>query len=177
LPSSPRSTVLAQLRTEVRGWQADQDLFDATVAEAAGLNRTTWRCLDLLGTRGPMTAGELARAARLTTGAVTAVLDQLEAAGLVRRERDATDRRRVIVHVTDEVDRRAAPVFGPLMADSDAALEAFSEGELEAIVRFIRGERSILVAHTARVGEALDAASDAGSVATRRRAGRRAGSS
>jgi DNA-binding MarR family transcriptional regulator len=159
MPSSPRSTVLAQLRTEIRGWQADQELFDATVAEAAGLNRTTWRCLDLLGTRGPMTAGELARAARLTTGAVTAVLDQLEAAGLVRRERDATDRRRVIVHVTDEVDRRAAPVFGPLMADSNALLDGFSERELEAIVRFVRGERSILAAHTARVDEGLSAGS------------------
>jgi len=154
MASSPRDAVLAQLRAEVRGWQADQELFDATVAEAAGLNRTTWRCLDVLGTRGSMTAGELARAVRLTTGAVTAVLDQLEAAGLVVRERDANDRRRVIVHVTDEVDRRAAPVFGPLMADSDAALATFSDRELEAIVRFVRGERSVLVRHAARVGEA-----------------------
>ena len=44
------------LNREVRGWQADQELFDSAVIELAGLNRTDWRCLDILGTRGPMTA-------------------------------------------------------------------------------------------------------------------------
>jgi DNA-binding MarR family transcriptional regulator len=98
------------LDREVRGWQADQELFDSTVIELAGVNRTDWRCLDLLGTRGPMTAGQLADAVRLTTGAVTGLLDRLEAAGLVRRIRDTQDRRLVIVEVTDEVDRVGAPV-------------------------------------------------------------------
>ena len=79
---------MADLNIEVRGWQIDQELFDATVAELAGLNRTDWRCLDILFTRGPMPAGELAEAAHLTTGGVTWVVDRLEAAGLVSRVRD-----------------------------------------------------------------------------------------
>ena len=41
----------------------------------------------------PMNAGELAEAALLTTGAMTAVLDRLEEQGLIRREMDAKDRR------------------------------------------------------------------------------------
>ena len=61
---------MAALTAEVRGWQADQELFDESVAALAGLNRTDWRCLDILTTRGAMTAGQLADAARLTTGAV-----------------------------------------------------------------------------------------------------------
>jgi len=40
----------------------NQEMFDAVAAELAGLNRTDWRCLDILGTRGSMTAGELAKA-------------------------------------------------------------------------------------------------------------------
>ena len=139
------------LNREVRGWQADQELFDSTVIEKAGINRTDWRCLDILGTRGPMTAGQLANAVRLTTGAVTGVLDRLEAAGLVRRIRDTQDRRRVIVEITDEVARQGAPVYGPLIADAEAAHGIFDADELELIARFIRIERGLLAKHTERV--------------------------
>src|SRR6185369_12031512 len=113
MSSKRRKRAIDALNREVRGWQADQELFDSTVIERAGINRTDWRCLDVLGTRGPMTAGQLAEAVRLTTGAVTGVLDRLEAAGLVRRVRDTKDRRKVIVEVTTELDRLGAPVYGP----------------------------------------------------------------
>src|SRR5438105_3529125 len=146
-----RPAAMLVLSQEVRGWQADQELFDAAVAELAGLNRTDWRCLDILGTRGPMTAGQLADAARLTTGAVTGVVDHLEDAGLVRRVRDTSDRRRVIVEITDAVSRNAAPVYGPLMKDSDEALRVFDTGQLEVIADFVRRQRELLRKHTARV--------------------------
>ena len=144
---------LEALNREVRGWQADQELFDSTVIERAGLNRTDWRCLDILGTRGPMTAGQLADAVRLTTGAVTGVLDRLEGSGLVRRVRDTKDRRKVIVEVTDELARLGAPVYGPLIADAAAAHSVFDADELELITRFIRIERDLLEKHTKRVAE------------------------
>jgi len=50
----------------------------------------------------PMTAGELARAAILTTGAMTAVLDRLDEQGLIRREIDAEDRRARRVTITEK---------------------------------------------------------------------------
>lgn len=139
------------LNWEVRGWQADQELFDSTVIERAGINRTDWRCLDILGTRGPMTAGQLADAVRLTTGAVTGVLDRLEGSGLVRRVRDTQDRRKVNVEITDEVGRVGAPVYGPLVADAAEAHAVFDEDELATITRFIRIERELLARHTKRV--------------------------
>jgi DNA-binding MarR family transcriptional regulator len=146
-----RAEAMGALNREVRGWQADQELFDAVVSERAGINRTDWRCLDILGTRGPMTAGQLAQAVRLTTGAVTGVLDRLEAAGLVRRSRDDNDRRRVMVELTEEVDRRGAPVYGPLVADAAAAHAVFDIDELETITKFIQIERELLARHTDRV--------------------------
>jgi len=151
MSSKRREGALNALNREVRGWQADQELFDSVVVELAGLNRTDWRCLDILGTRGPMTAGQLAKAVRLTTGAVTGVLDRLEAAGLVRRVRDTKDRRRVIVEVTDELDRLGAPVYGPLIADAAAAHAVFDADQLELITRFIRIERELLAKHTERL--------------------------
>ena len=151
MSSTRRDEAMDALNREVRGWQADQELFDSTVIERAGINRTDWRCLDILGTRGPMTAGQLADAVRLTTGAVTGVLDRLEVAGLVRRIRATQDRRKVIVEVTDEVDRVGAPVYGPLIADAAEAHGVFDAEELELITRFIRTERGLLAKHTTRV--------------------------
>jgi DNA-binding MarR family transcriptional regulator len=151
MSSKHRLEAMDALNREVRGWQADQELFDTTVIDLAGVNRTDWRCLDILGTRGPMTAGQLADAVRLTTGAVTGVLDRLEAAGLVRRIRDTEDRRRVIVEVTDELNRLGAPVYGPLIADAAEAHEVFDADQLELITRFIRIERGLLQKHTERV--------------------------
>jgi DNA-binding MarR family transcriptional regulator len=151
MSSKRQQEAMDALNREVRGWQADQELFDSTVIERAGIHRTDWRCLDILGTRGAMTAGQLADAVRLTTGAVTGVLDRLEAAGLVRRVRDTQDRRRVMVELTDEVARLGAPVYGPLMADSAAAHAVFDADELELIAKFIRIERGLLDKHTKRV--------------------------
>ena len=148
-----RDELVAALGTEVTGWQADQELFDSAVADLAGLNRTDWRCLDLLFTRGRLTAGQLAEAANLTTGAVTAVVDHLEARGFVRRVRDGADRRRVIIETTDEIWRVSKPVYEPLLEDSTEALRVFDERQLETIVDFMRAERRLLATHTARVRE------------------------
>jgi len=146
-----RDEALRDLGIEVRGWQIDQELFDAAVADAAGLNRTNWRCLDLLYTRGPMTAGQLAQAANLTTGAVTAVVDQLEAAGYVRRVRDTVDRRRVIIEARPDLEQRAAPVYGPLIADSERDLQSFTSDQLRTVAAFVRLNRRLLANHTTRI--------------------------
>ena len=42
---------------------------------------------------GSMRVGDLARALRITVGAASKLVDRIEAAGLIRRERDADDRR------------------------------------------------------------------------------------
>jgi len=49
-----------------------------------------------------MTAGQLARSADLNPATVTAMLDHLEAAGIVERHRSTTDRRVCNVSLTDD---------------------------------------------------------------------------
>ena len=51
--------------------------------------------------RGPLTLGELAEAERVQPPTITAAVDRLEHHDLVARERDAQDRRVVLVEVTD----------------------------------------------------------------------------
>jgi DNA-binding MarR family transcriptional regulator len=80
-----------------------QRLLDETLSEQ-GLSHGEWKVLSSLQWAGPpyrRSAGDLARIADLSSGAMTNRLDQLENAGLVARLRDPDDRRGVLVELTD----------------------------------------------------------------------------
>lgn len=68
-----------------------------TIAQKAGLTGTDHKYLGLLTRHGPMTAGELGRHSGLSSGAVTGLVDRLEAKELVSRQADADDRRKILV--------------------------------------------------------------------------------
>ena len=146
-----RANLLRAIYEESRRLQIDQEIFGSAIAEVAGLNRTSWRCLDILGVRGSMTAGELAAAAHLTTGAVTAVVDQLEARRFVRRSRDSRDGRVVILEVTDEARQAGAPIYEPMRSDSATALHDFTTAELEIVLEFLGRQRTLLMKQSERV--------------------------
>ncbi len=110
---------------------------DDAFCRTAGINLSDGRCLDLLDVLGPMTAGELATAASLSPGAVTSLLDRLEDLGLVTRRRDAADRRRVVVELTDRFRELAWAAYGPLAAYAEPFVNDLSEEELIRIVGFL----------------------------------------
>jgi DNA-binding MarR family transcriptional regulator len=115
------------------------DAVNQMIAERMGVNRTDHRVLEVLNRRGAMTAGDLARAAHLTTGAVTAVVDRLEEVGFVRRVRDTDDRRRVLIERTLESTRTAMRYYQPFMSATFESMTKFSAEELETVRDFMRG--------------------------------------
>lgn len=133
-----KEELILELIAAVRASQTATDAFDHAVADYVGLDRTAYRCLDILDQEGPMTAGRLAERARLSPGAMTALLDRLEKRGFARRTRDTKDRRRVLVEVTPELRRMAAQLYGT--ADEGAkALAAYTNDQLELLIGFLRG--------------------------------------
>ena len=124
-----------------------------TLAAAArmGINTTDHRCLELIERNGGLTAGQLAELSGLSTGAVTTVLDRLERVGYVRRTRDSSDRRRVLVEVTPAGHQLGGEIFGPLIADSRAMLAGFSDEQLAFLIDFLNHGRDLSLAHTARI--------------------------
>jgi DNA-binding MarR family transcriptional regulator len=112
-------------------------LYSQAVAARLRLNSTDLECLDHIVSRGPLTAGALAMATGLTTGAITGVIDRLERAGFARREPDASDRRRVLVRATDAVAERIAPLFAPMERAALAALSPYRERELALLLDFL----------------------------------------
>ena len=116
---------------------AVMQLLGAASAERIGINVTDLNCLNLLALRGQMTAGELAKATGLTTASITGVLDRLEEAGFVRRERDAHDRRRVVVHLDGTRGLRdVAPVFAPVVEAWRAVAAQYTDEQLTLLLGF-----------------------------------------
>jgi DNA-binding MarR family transcriptional regulator len=133
-----RERLLTELGGTFRAYQRAVDVLDDLAAERMGVNRTDARVIDLLDERGRMTAGEIAEAAGLTSGAVTGVLDRLERAGYARRVRDEEDRRRVLVEPTAVAGELAREIYSGLADKGRETLEEYSDDQIEMFIDVMR---------------------------------------
>lgn len=78
-------------------------------------------------------ASDLARAALLTTGAMTTRIDGLERRKLVRRRQAKTDRRSVLVRLTRKGLDVVDAAIGTRVEDANAALSTLSSAEIEQL--------------------------------------------
>ncbi|HEY6762085.1 MAG TPA: MarR family transcriptional regulator [Baekduia sp.] len=155
---SSRTTKQTKIDALVNAFRVSGNLdraFDALAAQELGVNQTDLHCLNIVESRGGVTAGALATEAGLTTGAITGVIDRLERAGYVRRERDAEDRRRVAIVVTPEFYAAAGGIWGPVKEDWDTTLAArFTGAELDVVTAFLAATEELTRRHLARLGQA-----------------------
>src|SRR3954468_4076752 len=149
--SSEKRRLFEELVDEVRRSQLATDRFDQAVADAIGLNRTDMRCMDVIEREGPVTAGRLAGATGLSTGAITTVLDRLERGGFARRVRDESDRRRVLVEATPEARAGAAEFYGPHVELSERLYRRYTIEQLQLLLGFIREGREFNEREAARL--------------------------
>lgn len=112
-------------------------LHNHVVAQRVGLGASDSQLISLLNLHGSLTAGRLAEFTGLTTGTVTGVIDRLERAGFVRRERDATDRRKVLVTPVPEAMAGLAEHYRHHGEHLDAVLRTRDEGQLRVIADFL----------------------------------------
>jgi DNA-binding MarR family transcriptional regulator len=150
--AAARQDLIGAAALAVRLHQNAYDRFEDAASEYFGVNRTAMRCMDVLDRTGRLTAGEIARQTGLTSGAVTALLDRLERAGYVRRLRDATDRRRILVEMTEKARQGAVEVYGPF-AEALAEYESYSDADLRLITRYLERGSDLLLKNAARIEE------------------------
>ena len=93
------------------------------------------RVLFRLRRRGPMTSGKLAASLGVTLPTVTSIIDRLVAKGLVERQDDPTDRRRVIVAISEDGAAIAERIQQGRRIRKARALEALSEDDLAALLK------------------------------------------
>jgi DNA-binding MarR family transcriptional regulator len=90
------------------------DLHSRQLMQQHGVSGPQLVVLQELSDFGETPIGTLASAVSLSQGTITGIMDRLEKRGLVRRRRDQTDKRRVLVAVTSEGKRLLLAAPPPL---------------------------------------------------------------
>jgi DNA-binding MarR family transcriptional regulator len=132
-----RAALMEQLEHAVRKSSALGVIFGQTVAGHVGISSSDLECVDFLNIEGRVTAGRLAELTGLTTGAITGVVDRLEKAGLVRRERDESDRRKVYIAIVPENVMKVGRYYEHLQRAMLQQWDGFSDAELKLLLRFM----------------------------------------
>ena len=134
--------VLIALRRIIRA----TDLHSKYLAKNTGLTAPQMLLLQTVRNKGEDTVGALAKEMSLSQATVTTILDRLEKKALISRERSTTDRRKVLVYL------------------SDSALEILKDAPLPLQDQFTRQfndlqdwEQLMLISSLGRIAQMMDA--------------------
>ena len=147
-----RAELLARL-TDLGAQSATMTaLFQHRAASSYGVGVTDMKALDILMREGGKTAGQLAQALGVTSGAVTGVIDRLEKHGMAVRESDASDRRRVLVTANLETIAAGPNVYQSI-GEAFARLHgSFSTEQLEFLAAYLQDSIDITKEQIERLG-------------------------
>ena len=120
------------MHTTVRAFDA---VYRALLADH-GLSYPQYIALMALGEHGPVTVGDLGRLMRLDSGTLSPLLKRMQAAGLVVRERDPEDERRVLVRLTAAGRERLDALTG--LPTTIAERSGLSHAEMLELHRVLR---------------------------------------
>lgn len=148
-----RESLVGRLVGEIRQFNGLGATFFRAAASRAGMNAADVQVVDILAASGPTTAGQIAALTGLTTGAIAQMLDRLEGSGLVRRERDPDDGRRVIVRLAagEGALPGLGPIFGAYAQSWGALLARYDDQQLALILAFLEGGNALARGEIARL--------------------------
>ena len=127
----------AQVRESLRELRIQLSLLNYRIGSRLDLKDVDLDCLDVLDVYGPLSPSALARRAGLHPATMTGVLDRLERGGWIARERDASDRRAVVVRILSDRYAELMRFYSPMNRSMNKILAKYSDSELEAIADFM----------------------------------------
>jgi len=133
-----RGRLNGAIREALRDLGVELSLLSQRISGHLDLKGTDLQCLDLIDSRGALNPGTLARMAGVHPATLTGVIDRLERAGWIVRERDPSDRRGVILQ---PVPGRRADVLrlaSGMNAEVAKICADYSSDDLELIAGFLR---------------------------------------
>jgi len=108
----------------------------AHVAADTGLTLSEMVACEHLRLDGPLTPREVGERVRLSSGAVTSLLDRLEGRGFVARTPHPKDRRSVLVHYRPQEQRVVRRLYA-VLKHLNANAEALAERDKGAVIAFL----------------------------------------
>lgn len=106
-----------------------------------GLTYPQYEVLNLIARRGDLTPAAIARALRMTPGAITNTLQRLDATALVSIEICARDRRRKQVRLTAGGREAYARAMAGIKPKTEKLREGFTQKEFRDALPFLRALR------------------------------------
>jgi DNA-binding MarR family transcriptional regulator len=128
----------AEVRDALRTLGMELTRLNHQVSGKLGLRDVDLDCLNLLSRLGPQSPGNLARHAGLHPATMTGVLDRLEKAGWITRDRDPGDRRAVRITAVRERGNEVFAAFSGMNRRMDEICGEYTEDELSVIAGFLR---------------------------------------
>jgi DNA-binding MarR family transcriptional regulator len=150
-----RQALVTEAGNAMQAYQRSTQAFDDAVGRALGVNPTDLRALDWLYD-GPKSAGQLSGGTGLSAAATTDLIDRLVQKGFVQRIADPTDRRRVLVGMTEEGAARVGRYYLPLVADGTELLADVSDEQLAWMRAWLASARELTDRHRQRLEETSD---------------------
>jgi DNA-binding MarR family transcriptional regulator len=142
-----RAAELSWALREVQRAGAD---VDRELAHRLGLRLTDYAAMGHLFTaEAPMGPVELSARLGISTGSGTELVDRLERAGHIDRQRHPDDRRRVVLQPSAAAVARILEGLRPLFTQLDQLAEEFPPAEQDAIGRYLRSAARLLKAYAA----------------------------
>jgi DNA-binding MarR family transcriptional regulator len=127
-----------EIKESLRELSVQLSLMNLQVSGRLEMRHIDLDCLDLIGRHGPLSPTALARLAGLHAATVTGILDRLERAGWITRERDAGDRRAVVVRARRERAHEVFGLYAGLNASMDEIFAGYGDKELGVLADFMR---------------------------------------
>jgi DNA-binding MarR family transcriptional regulator len=159
MTDTARDRLLDELSAVSRRYLASYALLTQAAADRLDLHPTDLQCLNLLVLEDgrPVTTGRIAELTGLTTGAATRLVDRLEKAGYVVRERDAADRRRVLVATVPEKIADFRRMWERLGDGWAALFDDLDESQLTLLIGHLRRTAEFGTVQVARLRAGGDA--------------------
>ena len=144
-PSTSGNVRAQEMQEAMRSFMARVVLFQEAVARSVGLNSSDLQTVGLLMSEGPASPGELADRIGMTQGgAITGLIDRLEKAGYVSRQRDDRDRRRVLVVANEQkVLADVGDTYGRVAVRWNEYLATLTDDEMAAGARIFAAAAEI----------------------------------
>ena len=113
-------------------------LFHQKVAERLGLTATEFKSLRLLEHLGPLSLTALAQEAGVQLSTMSGLVEKLATLGLVTREPDPADRRRMLLAASPRGAMEASVLYREQGAAMAAVLDSYSRRDFEAVMTFLQ---------------------------------------
>lgn len=137
-----RTDLMRTVREGVRDLIVEVTVLNSQVGSRLELRDLDLNCLNLIQRRGPLQPATIARLTGVHPATLTGILDRLERAGWVARERTGTDRRAVTVRA---LPTRAADIrrlYAGMNQGINNLCRDFSDDDLRTLARFLQGAAS-----------------------------------